>query len=1448
MAATDQTYRNQRTLDIVFGVSCVLMLVSIIAMFAQDYGRSFKVEQRLFRDVEEAMAERAALRMLPDAEEIQQAESAVAEARRAVDDSSELKAAKDTIKKLTPKEAYALTKYQSIKADFDSFVSLYNIAVEEHGPDRSPATQMRTKVKDKESQLNAAKLEHEQIKSDLDAAVVTKNAIEKPLTDALDRLKKLNTEFDRSAKTATQKRWGLGDAFRNLPVLDAFAPPTKIQQITLDELPIDYAFKYVTRYDRCTTCHLGIDRPTYTREALRDLDKAPEDLADKLKRAKELITQRKKLLQGTNESLDLDESGLRLATVKLGKNDAEAASRVNEFCAHPRLDLFVGDNSPHPREKFGCSICHGGQGSATEFYLASHMPNDAATMKRWKDEQGWENNHYWDFPMLPQRFVESGCLKCHHQVTDLIRDGSRAEAPKLVDGYHLIEKAGCFGCHEIAGTKLINQVPRRVGPDLRLEPSPPLESLAPAERAKALADAANPPGTMRKVGPSLYRISEKTNEDWARKWVKAPRGFRPSTWMPHFYGLSNNNKEALAGTGQEAFPDAEIHAIVHFLFRESENYVKGGDRVRQYNLTRQKELAEIKERSDKEQKELDDVTRRLELTGVPTPLEQLVRDLPAEPGDDKGRAEQLTRGRQLFSERGCLACHVHKGTEAPAPGAPAVVGQAHFGPDLSRLAAKLGKTPGDRLSARRWLVQWVMNPTVHHPRSFMPVTHLTVEQASDVAAWLLSQPADWNNPPEVEEPKTETLKELATVYLSRSRTKREVEEILTNGIAPEIGKDIKADSPERELVGPMDNSKLKMYIGRKAVAQLGCYGCHQIPGFDDAKPIGTPLNDWGKKDPERLAFEDIKAYLKAEYHEVESLTNEQGQPVGFKEGKAPYETFFAEALGHHHDSFGRVGFLHQKLREPRSYDYHRMRVWDERLRMPQFKFARTDRKANESDDDYAARSEKDEAEAREAVMTFVLGLVAEQVPAKYVHNPAPDRLAEVRGRQVLDKFNCAGCHQVRAGVFDFKKTPETLKQLEEFHATAKGAAAADHSFDHNAWLGAPQPQADRYTARGFPDATNDDPKMLVLRLAEALRFTGSDKQPKDIPASASIGIATDDLLSRSDPYGGTLAELLVPYLAQRDPQLYKEAKNARAALPPPLIREGEKVQPAWLFGFLKNPFAVRPMTVLRMPRFNLSDEEAQALVNYFASVDKTNNPREGLTYPYLAVQQRDEDFFKAKSAEYVARLKQKGKYEERVKQMQPFWDRQLQERTTDLEGQVKLAEATANAVKDDAAKKEMATTLGVLRKELERVKGDAGKKEFIEAQRKRWEEQEAYAVDAYRLTANYAICLNCHQVGNVPPKQAQGPDLNITAERLRPEWTLRWIASPDRLITYPTPMPQNFPADKMPWPEFVTAADGRAGMLEQMRAVRDILMILPKVADLPANRHYRPPVASEGAK
>jgi len=98
----------------------------------------------------------------------------------------------------------------------------------------------------------------------------TRNAhlAEDELAATQDALKKKSNDFDRLAKTAAQKRWKAGDWFRSLPVLDAFSSPTKIDQVTLSDLPINYNFRWVTRYDRCTTCHQGIANPLFGRDSL----------------------------------------------------------------------------------------------------------------------------------------------------------------------------------------------------------------------------------------------------------------------------------------------------------------------------------------------------------------------------------------------------------------------------------------------------------------------------------------------------------------------------------------------------------------------------------------------------------------------------------------------------------------------------------------------------------------------------------------------------------------------------------------------------------------------------------------------------------------------------------------------------------------------------------------------------------------------------------------------------------------------------------------------------------------------------------------------------------------------------------------------------------------------------------------------------------------------------
>jgi hypothetical protein len=60
------------------------------------------------------------------------------------------------------------------------------------------------------------------------------------------------------------------------------------------------------------------------------------------------------------------------------------------------------------------------------------------------------------------------------------------------------------------------------------------------------------------------------------------------------------------------------------------------------------------------------------------------------------------------------------------------------------------------------------------------------------------------------------------------------------------------------------------------------------------------------------------------------------------------------------------------------------------------------------------------------------------------------------------------------------------------------------------------------------------------------------------------------------------------------------------------------VQTEWLHNFLLDPYPIRPAVVLRMPRFNMSPDEATKLVNYFAAKDNVE-------FPYTFSQRRRTD-------------------------------------------------------------------------------------------------------------------------------------------------------------------------------------------------------------------------------
>ncbi len=82
----------------------------------------------------------------------------------------------------------------------------------------------------------------------------------------------------------------------------------------------------------------------------------------------------------------------------------------------------------HPVDRFGCTVCHQGQGPATTFHDA--MAVDAA----------------WDYPLLDHNLTQSSCLACHD-----VGKLPQQEVSLVLEGKKLYEEKSCGGCHRLGG-------------------------------------------------------------------------------------------------------------------------------------------------------------------------------------------------------------------------------------------------------------------------------------------------------------------------------------------------------------------------------------------------------------------------------------------------------------------------------------------------------------------------------------------------------------------------------------------------------------------------------------------------------------------------------------------------------------------------------------------------------------------------------------------------------------------------------------------------------------------------------------------------------------------------------------------------------------------------------------------------------------------------------------
>ena len=462
----DERYWEIHTLNKWFAISSVLFLISMAWTFIDDNDDEFKIYQREFRKMEIEISEQN----LQNEDELVKAdrlshEKDLADAEAKLNTQQiKLDELENNLAGLQAKHYNENMIYQGQKAEVDALKYL----VESENAHQNNGDHHGPSYKDEYVAALDLLQEFRLIKEGTEIEISeNEDAIKSMRADVKLRLDELNIVLkqvnivDNKLKKIDRNRMTLAnqvaDVVRDLPILDFMDPYYKVNQVVVRDVKYDVNFAEVPKVDRCTSCHLGINNPDFT--------DAPQP-----------------------------------------------------YTTHPNLELYITSASKHPMDKFGCTSCHAGRGRGTSFVSSTHTPNTPEDKERWKEEYDWEKMHHWLQPMLPTRYTQASCFKCHTNTSDL------AGGEKLNFGLALVDRAGCNGCHHNANWP-----------------------------------------SQAKAGPDLRKINEKLDEDWVAKWVKNPSHFRYNTRMPAIFQQDNQKSPETT-----AYNNAEIAGITEYLFKGKE--------------------------------------------------------------------------------------------------------------------------------------------------------------------------------------------------------------------------------------------------------------------------------------------------------------------------------------------------------------------------------------------------------------------------------------------------------------------------------------------------------------------------------------------------------------------------------------------------------------------------------------------------------------------------------------------------------------------------------------------------------------------------------------------------------------------------------------------------------------------------------------------------------------
>jgi len=405
------------------------------------------------------------------------------------------------------------------------------------------------------------------------------------------------------------------------------------------------------------------------------------------------------------EQVFLPDAGVRdlCQTCHLAVENPLFQDAGNPLTYHP--PEILGDHKP---SRFGCTLCHHGQGVGLTVEKA----------------HGYEEN--WPLPRVPSRFVQGLCLGCHE--TPFRLEG----AEKAEQGRVLFVEHGCHGCHAARTTE---NLPRMSTP-------------------------------FAGIGTKVFK------PQWMYQWIKDPAAVRPRTRMPTFRLKDEEVIHIVAYlSGQEKMPKGlapydrkqASYRNGKDLFSEKGCVACHSDKRGEACLTdRVPNLSDaglkLSSRwiatwlegpadlspqtamprlmlTDGERRDLTRYLKGLWPKGVEERLEQAPANLP-EGGDPE-------QGKRLVQLMGCYGCHLVKDMERlPLPGVE--VGEV-AGKRLDELPFGSSEVPRTKWD---WLFQKIKKPDVFQTEDMplkMPDYRLEEAETESLTVYYL-QNADYDIP------------------------------------------------------------------------------------------------------------------------------------------------------------------------------------------------------------------------------------------------------------------------------------------------------------------------------------------------------------------------------------------------------------------------------------------------------------------------------------------------------------------------------------------------------------------------------------------------------------------------------------------------------------------------------------------------------------------------------